>query len=1455
MTPQSVEDCLQSTLSSLYPPFEVTAPTLLTQVFSVLERTYREDPLRYTLEFLIPAKRILQNVQHQACSQYSGFLFFHEGWPLCLGEKILIQLSSLPWHFLKNGDFYLQVVPYLECSPRLVLKCLSQDGSGVQEIVVPESSHSFLFSAEWLNSINKDRSTVRLENCLAAVEEKVLRLPWSEIIYPRFIHKEGFIVGKRCPPGPIMPPLEYRSPGDGGIAVGDLVDPKSGAQFSLLYNQNETLGWREGAVSPVQGSLSGPVTESVEGEYVELSPPHVELVGKVDHLRDTWVSRAKTAPSRKGKKKGHQAWLHQKKPGKVGSLSTLKGRSQEIWENRFCTGEAGDQATSAAEGHSYWDVETSYSNENDVLAEWRKGLDCLQRQEKDIIPERHVWGSSERPLWDDKDCLEENRAPSWVTEKSVSRKDSQEEDLLTKTLKECSLKVDSLKEREKLLSMEGTGNVSDCQRISSGDSLQLPVEKQNETSSTNNNPISVSACQTESQLDFIKQSPKEVGQPLDTLQEVCGSRESSLTRKDRTWADGQETSKIQSEVDTVVEDIEVQCNETKKHTEKETHPVLSQVVDLTHKTGRGRRKKRNKRGRGPIRTEASKSAHNPEDNKTDTRQEGSEPEPESASKETENSSGVEEPTSLANKEPDLFPSQSPLPQPPPILDYKCLHKNVTWDILESGVLCLTGGQDQDKRALLTMSPAKAPSGFNQKDFQETIVYFFSLLRSDVRDLGMTLILDLRDCTTNTEDFLEILRNSKDIVHGCINRTLFVYDAENAATVQSDLQQTQVVLASELTNYVEAEELPDSLGGQKPYVHAECVMNQRSLSKLHTLCCDVLESLEKVTQEVKADTTEDIEWLISHHRDAMKNTLTDERLQRLQIDGGTLVARLQKSPYLRLYDPVTFDLYERVDEALHNLVQLSNQKLQDLEARLPPQDCRDRSEDSQSLLNTMRHGDLKMEAIGEATEETQTSEDYRVPFLESDGRKSEVGVRIRGLEVSSRELADRTCSPPRGHVLNRGDGRTPDAPWGGIPKPEGRRSPQRLLLDLLCSERSYVQSLRRSLEVRGSCPAGLALRGNLEQLLNFHTYFLRDLQNCVPHPFTVSYCFLQHADQLRLYSLYVKNKQKVELFLPSPSGSLKGKKRDQKEEEDSWGILHRPLEQLDQYQRFLTDMMLECDQDSEQERQSLHAARELVGSLVHHGKNLLAAEAIRGFEVDEKEHGRLLLKDVFTVLSGRKKSLRHVFLFQKLLLLSKLKTAEGGLETYGFKQAFKTADMGITENATEGDTRIELWFRRQKSRETLLLQAEVTSVKETWTNEITKLLWDQGGLSKEHRTQDTSTIGSSHRSFLDIKAGFNAISERTVSALLTARGSRTRASIPLTSCEHSSSPPSSLALTSGPSPRRLRSPGGVSLPDKISEEAGDLFTGGPVCLKSISPIVEGEKPKDLTIEAIFPSTSV
>lgn len=94
-------------------------------------------------------------------SQYLGCLFLHSGWPLCLGEKVVVQLSTLDWRILRSNDFYLQVVPFSTRCPRLALKCLAPGGRTVQEILVPESQHPLVFTTEWLHSINKERGHKR----------------------------------------------------------------------------------------------------------------------------------------------------------------------------------------------------------------------------------------------------------------------------------------------------------------------------------------------------------------------------------------------------------------------------------------------------------------------------------------------------------------------------------------------------------------------------------------------------------------------------------------------------------------------------------------------------------------------------------------------------------------------------------------------------------------------------------------------------------------------------------------------------------------------------------------------------------------------------------------------------------------------------------------------------------------------------------------------------------------------------------------------------------------------------------------------------------------------------------------------------------------------------------------------------------------------------------------------
>ncbi|KAL0157618.1 hypothetical protein M9458_045694, partial [Cirrhinus mrigala] len=56
----SLDSSIQSCLSALYPPFEVTAST-------VIEGRYHGDALQCLNDFLIPARNLLESVQQAAC--------------------------------------------------------------------------------------------------------------------------------------------------------------------------------------------------------------------------------------------------------------------------------------------------------------------------------------------------------------------------------------------------------------------------------------------------------------------------------------------------------------------------------------------------------------------------------------------------------------------------------------------------------------------------------------------------------------------------------------------------------------------------------------------------------------------------------------------------------------------------------------------------------------------------------------------------------------------------------------------------------------------------------------------------------------------------------------------------------------------------------------------------------------------------------------------------------------------------------------------------------------------------------------------------------------------------------------------------------------------------------------------------------------------------------------------
>lgn len=63
-----------------------------------------------------------------------------------------------------------------------------------------------------------------------------------------------------------------------------------------------------------------------------------------------------------------------------------------------------------------------------------------------------------------------------------------------------------------------------------------------------------------------------------------------------------------------------------------------------------------------------------------------------------------------------------------------------------------------------------------------------------------------------------------------------------------------------------------------------------------------------------------------------------------------------------------------------------------------------------------------------------------------------------------------------------------------------------------------------------------------------------------------------------------------------------------------------------------------------------------------------------WQVNLKEQGQLVKQDEFTIWYGRKKCQRHVFLFEDLILFSKPKRIEGGLDVYIYKHSFKVSKL-------------------------------------------------------------------------------------------------------------------------------------------------------------------------------------
>lgn len=304
MDPSALDMAIQHALAGLYPPFEATAPTVLGQVFRLLDSDFRGDGLSFLLDFLIPAKRLCEQVREAACALYTHCLFLHEGWPLCLRDEVVVHLAPLNPLLLRQGDFYLQVEPWEEQSVHMTLKCLSSDLREVDKKPIPESFYSLIFTPEWLEAINNDFEGRPLHNCLVASENGITPVPWTRITSPEFVDDKPPIVKVPSSDGDSCP-LE-------GLHLSSPQEPYQASDFgskgSVTQSWDKDKGKLSGDKYPglikVEPARSGQMafkidseaSQGLEGDYVALLGFPQEFRGPSPDSKVVTRSRTKGTP-------------------------------------------------------------------------------------------------------------------------------------------------------------------------------------------------------------------------------------------------------------------------------------------------------------------------------------------------------------------------------------------------------------------------------------------------------------------------------------------------------------------------------------------------------------------------------------------------------------------------------------------------------------------------------------------------------------------------------------------------------------------------------------------------------------------------------------------------------------------------------------------------------------------------------------------------------------------------------------------------------------------------------------------------------------------------------------------------------------------------------------------------------------------------------------------------------
>ncbi|XP_032375538.1 pleckstrin homology domain-containing family G member 4B isoform X1 [Etheostoma spectabile] len=1550
---ESLDSCIQSTLSALYRPFSATAATVLWQLFSVVERQYRGDGLRCLIDFLLPAKRILQIIQQETSVRFRGLLFYHEGWPLCMHEKVVLQLAPLHKVRLKQGDFYLQIVPLGRKTAKLVIKCLSVSGQAITEVPIAESMYGNVFTAEFLQNVTRDRNLHPLQNCLLTTGTAVYRTSWKNVVNPLFVSSTAdAIMQARCSRGGFRGHLstcstsgstgtldshrssreslhsqgadsifsELTSPNtnhmDPSSENHSVVAPDTAAPIIKIKRPTEESGigsedssgrekgskilsfstdlsnpgprrrlprdsvsfesrrlFRKSYMEALQNPMSlGSSSESILEESPENSAglrqspvtpgssPDTRTSSR-EHLSwrlgsRSWLSGDDSRPStpllylqrglRSAERRAERRSKSLERTNKAGQVKGYRERSSS-------GGSASTSPKKLMNGYSLrfgkLDVEAAFPGSERRSSKEESGQ-CEDIISSESRRRRHSGEESHNPK------VANGSAVRPASESSLPKLVSGvNQELLTSgavilpgNRDRSGRAVLQVCTRDQVWAGEScTVNDLTCllgyyystlrkERCDQGLTVVIDSRRQQPVPALLSSLSELQALAPNALYTVLflvdKETAAKPERDTNVQTETLSSLKALLKHIDQTqltqdlegtfhydhnhWISFRQkidpfASNCSAAISSLQESISTLSNSGNLKTSKEVSEVMEQQRHLMKCVLDDTRLNRLRLEGGTVLARIRKEEAGDNENYRDA---------------------VDMLNALYNQVDEevhklVILSNKSQKQLESLLEVRKFEEQTQqiklWFSVE-GEKQLTPLESQTLSMPILKEMRESLDQFLEESVHQQR-HGLQLVKKSPESLPDSVLLDFKQHLSSILSSVERRKAQLDILTNLYD----FYDSANQWMehcedyfCQLNLDNTGVRLSpsvvqilqdyyteaskfsmdnfSSLNDMVLSLESPQQLQQWNTVWH-KCQQTKQQLKEtlaqamagaLHLTAVDTADSIKTAGSQI--GTTEQCEGKACVLLPAAIPPLTFED-NKPQSAGP-----FSKSPTSSISSSSHFTFSADCDSKLRQSPSLFDDT---------DSDCTiDSTISCHSEPVYSGAARLHKQPMKKIMKKTMS---YELP--PRDSGHSDVshihgytGVYIKGLEVANNVSAEKKLQRP--DVTSPALGRsrsmsTPSRTHSRHSDGEEGKKPsskvQHIMDEMISTEREYVRSLSYIIEhyfpemelldlpqdLRGKRSI---IFGNVEKLWDFHSqYFLKELESCAHSPLSISSCFLRHEDQFGMYALYSKNKPQSDALLSSHGNEFfKNKQMELGDKMDLASYLLKPIQRMSKYALLLKDLIKECSQSQEQELSDLRTAEEMVKFQLRHGNDLLAMDAIRSCDVNLKEQGQLRCQDEFIVWCGRRKYLRHVFLFEDLILFSKTKKIEGGYDFYIYKQSFKTAEIGMTENVGDSGLRFEIWFRRRKSQDTFILQASSADVKAVWTAIIGKILWRQALRNRELRMQEMVSMGIGSKPFMDIKPSDAAISDRAIDYIMKGSESRTRASIAVPSFEHATS---------------------------------------------------------------------